>query len=139
MYFTEKEVAMGSEDIVLDLRQIEVIERLIDCVAKSGLINISKSDIQNFLKHGKKLILKSATINKATQTEVEKSGLLCDELHKAHKYLINIEAGANISLGDIDTIIGTFRSFEEHSFFTFSSTYDEYKTDKLKIDLFIMQ
>lgn len=130
---------MDNKDVVLDLNQIEAIERLLECTAKPGLINIDRSDIQNFLKHGKKLILKRAIIKQATKEEVEKSELLCNELHNAHKYLINIEAGANISLGDIDTVIGAFRSFEDRSFFMFSSTWDEYKTDEFQIDLFIIQ
>lgn len=130
---------MNNETIILDLSQVEAVEKLYDCALKPGLINIDKADIREFLKHGKKLILKRATIKQATKEGIERSGLLCDELRKAHKYIVKIEAGAGICLQDIDTILERFYAFEKASFFMFASTYDEHKIDDFQIDLFIMQ
>lgn len=127
-----------TKDVVLDLDQIKVIERLLSLVTEDGVINMKTSDIQDFLKFGKKLIYKAAVIKNATKEDVEKSGLLSDELHKAHKYFVNVESGKDMSFENIDTIVGTFRNFEERSKFTFTSTYDEFRTDFL-VELFIVE
>lgn len=127
-----------NKNIVLDLEQIKVIERLIALVAKAGLINLDITDIQKLLDHSKKLTYKSAVIQKATKEDVEKSGLLCDELHHAHKYLINIESGNDMSLADIDAIAGAFRDFEGRALFAFGTSFDEFKTDFL-VELFIVE
>lgn len=128
-----------TKDVVFDLDQIKVIERLVACITKAGLINIDISDIQKLLDHGKKLIYKTAVIQKATKEDVEKSGLLCEELHQAHKYLINVESGDNMTLEDLDTITNTIHNFEERSFLMFGSTYDKYKTEEFKVELFIIE
>lgn len=130
---------MAVKSVVLDLDQIKVIEKLVTCVTKPGLINLDTSDIQKFLKHGKKLIYKTATITEATKEAVEKSGLLCDELHYAHKYCLNIESGKNITLEDISTIASAFHDFEERPYFAFGTTFDEYKEHEILIDLFILE
>ena len=130
---------MSDKTVVLDLDQIKAIERLLDFVVKDGLINLKIFDIQKFLEHGKKLIHKTATITEATKEAVEKSGLLCDELYKAHKYFINIESGKNMTLENIDTIASAFKDFEERSCFAFGTTYDEYKENEFLIDLFIVE
>ena len=127
------------KSVVLDLDQIKVVEKLVACVTKPGLINLDTSDIQKFLEHGKKLIYKTATITEATKEAVEKSGLLCDELHQAHKYFINIESGNNMTLADIDAIASAFHDFEERSYFAFGTTIDEYKEHEFEIDLFILE
>ncbi len=130
---------MTAKSVILDLDQIKVIEKLVACVTKAGLINLSVSDIQKFLEHGKKLIYKTATIKEATREAVEKSGLLCDELHQAHKYFINIESGNNMSLADIDAIASAFHNFEERPYFAFGTTFDEYKEHEFLIDLFVLE
>ena len=130
---------MAVKSVVLDLDQIKVVEKLVACVTKPGLINLDTSDIQKFLEHGKKLIYKTATITEATKEDVEKSGLLCDELHQAHKYFINIESGNNMTLADIDAIASAFHDFEERSYFAFGTTIDEYKEHEFEIDLFILE
>ena len=130
---------MAVKSVVLDLDQIKVVEKLVACVTKAGLINLDTSDIQKFLEHGKKLIYKTATIEEATKEAVEKSGLLCDELRRAHKYFINIESGNNMTLADIDAIASAFHDFEERSYFAFGTTIDEYKEHEFEIDLFILE
>lgn len=127
-----------TKDVVLDLDQIKVIERLLSFVTEEGIIDLKVSDIQDFLKFGKKLIYKAAVIKNATKEDIEKSGLLCEELHQAHKYFVNVESGNNMSLENLDTICGTFRDFEERTKFSFSSGIDEYRTDFL-IELFIVE
>ena len=127
-----------NKNIVFDLEQIKAVERLLDIVANDGVIDLKITDIQNFLKHGKKLIYKTATINETTKEAIEISGLLCDELRRAHKYIIMIESGNNMSLKDIDTIAATFKDFEERSCFAFGTGIDEFRTDFL-IELFIIE
>ena len=127
-----------TKDVILDLDQIKVIERLLSFIPESATVHLKVSDIQDFLKFGKKLIYKTAVIKNATKEDVEKSGLLCEELHQAHKYFVNIESGNDMSLADIDTICGTFRDFEERPFFIFGSTFDDFRTDFL-IELFIIE
>ena len=130
---------MTNTNTVLDLKQIKAVERLLSCVVKPGLINLDPAEIQEFLKHGKSLIYKSATLKYATKEEIEKSGLLCVELHNAHKYLINIESGNNMTLKDIDNIATAIHEFEDRSYCMFTSTFDEYKTDEFLVELFILQ
>ena len=127
-----------TKDVVLDLDQIKVIERLLSFVTEEGITNLKVSDIQDFLKFGKKLIYKAALIKNATKEDIEKSGLLCEELHQAHKYFVNVESGNDMSLENLDTIYKTFRDFEECTKFSFSSGIDEFKTDFL-IELFIIE
>lgn len=127
-----------TKDVVFDLDQIKVIERLLSFVTEEGITNLKVSDIQDFLKFGKKLIYKTAVIKSATKEDIEKSGLLCDELHQAHKYFVNVESGNDMSLENLDTIYKTFRDFEERTKFSFSSRIDEYRTDFL-IELFIIE
>ena len=127
-----------TKDVVLDLDQIKVIERLLSFVTEEGITNLKVSDIQDFLKFGKKLIYKAALIKNATKEDIEKSGLLCEELHQAHKYFVNVESGNDMSLENLDTICKTFRDFEERTKFSFSSRIDEYRTDFL-IELFIIE
>ncbi len=128
-----------NKNVVLDLDQIKVIERLIALVAEAGLSNFDITDIQKLLKCSKKLTYKCAIIEKATKKEVEKSGLLCEELHHAHKYLINIESGKDMSLADIDTIACSFHDFEERTPFVFGTSFDEFKKHEFQIDLFIVE
>ena len=127
-----------TKDVVFDLDQIKVIERLLSFVAEKGITDLKVSDIQDFLKFGKKLIYKTAVIKSATKEDIEKSGLLCDELHQAHKYIVNVESGNDMSLENLDTICKTFRDFEERTKFSFSSGIDEYRTDFL-VELFIVE
>ena len=127
-----------TKDVVFDLDQIKVIERLLSFIPESATVHPKVSDLQDFLKFGKKLIYKAAVVKNATKEDIEKSGLLCEELHQAHKYFVNIESGNDMSLENIDTIIGTFHNFEERSYFTFGSTFDDFRTDFL-IELFIIE
>ena len=127
-----------TKDVVFDLDQIKVIERLLSFIPESATVHPKVSDLQDFLKFGKKLIYKAAVIKNATKEDVEKSGLLCEELHQAHKYCVSVESGNNMSLENLDTICRTFRDFEERTKFSFSSRIDEFRTDFL-IELFIIE
>ncbi|MBO4295062.1 MAG: hypothetical protein J5896_06445 [Alphaproteobacteria bacterium] len=54
-----------TKDVVFDLDQIKVIEKLLSFVAESATVHLKVSDIQDFLKFGKKLIYKTAAIKNA--------------------------------------------------------------------------
>ena len=117
---------------------VKVINKLFDLLTKPGLINLNAQDIENMTKYAKSITNQTVTIKEATKEAVEKSGILSDELKKAHKYIINVTAGANLSLGDLDTIVGTIYSVNDGERI-FASLYDEYLTDEFTIDTFLVR
>ena len=139
LIFLMKGGTMSDKNVVLDLEQIKAIERLVYWAATPGITNIDASDIQEFLKYGKKFIYKTATITEATKAAVEKSGLICDELHRAHKYIISIESGNNMTFEDIDKIASFFHNFEERPCFAFGTGIDEYKEHEFQVELFMVE
>lgn len=122
---------------VLDLKQIKTVERIFDLIVKEGLINLSPNDIQHFFKDAKSLTVQSVNIKNATKEDVEKSGILSDELKKSQKCIISIIGNANITLSDIDTIVGAISSFHNCEY-NFSTLYNE--TQKgYQIDTFLVR
>lgn len=126
---------MIKESISIASSQIKIFEKFFDLITKAGLINLSAEDIQHFLKDAKSVTIQSVNIKKATKEDIEKSGILSDELQKSQKCIINITADANITLADIDTIVGTIMSFHKCECI-FSSLYDEYQKG-FQIDTFL--
>ena len=126
------------DTISCDKDAVKVINKLFDLLGKPGLINLNTQDIENLTKYAKSITNQTVTIKKATKEAVEKSGILSDELKNAHKYIINVTAGANLGLGDLDTIVGTIYSVNDNER-TFASLYDEYLTDEIIIDTFLVR
>lgn len=126
---------MIKENISIDSSQIKVFERFFDLIAKDGLINLSAKEIRHFLKDTKSVTIQSVNIKKATKENIEKSGILSDELQKSRKSIINITADASITLADIDTIVGTISEFHKCEC-VFSTLYDE-KQEGFRIDTFL--
>lgn len=122
-----------------DENQIEVCKKLLSCIFNQGFVGIETSYLQDFLKGRKKIIYKTAFIDEATTEEIEETGLLCEELHHAHKYFISVEAGNYMTFTDIDAIASVFRDFEEDAYFAVGSVSNEGMKDRFKINLFISE
>ncbi len=124
--------------ITCDKNTVEVINKLFDLLSRPGLINLNAQDVENITKYAKSITNQTVTIKEATREAVEKSGILSDELKRAHKYIICVTAGANLSLGDLDTIVGTIYSVNDNER-TFASLYDEYLTNEIVINTFLVR
>lgn len=121
----------------LDLKQIRIVEKLFDLIAKAGLINLDPDDIQHFLKDAKSLTIQSVSIKNATREDVEKSGILSEELKKSQRCIISITGNASVTLSDIDTIVGAISSFNSCEY-NFSTLYDENQKG-YKVDTFLVK
>lgn len=117
---------------------VKVINKLFDLLTKSGLINLNAQDIGNITKYAKSITNQTVTVKDATKEAVEKSGIISNELKNAHKYIICVTAGANLSLSDLDTIVETIYSVNDGERI-FASLYDEYLTDEFTIDTFLVR
>lgn len=117
---------------------VKVINKLFDLLTKSGLINLNTQDIENITKYAKSITNQTVTVKDATKEAVEKSGIISNELKNAHKYIICVTAGANLSLSDLDTIVDTIYSVNDGERI-FASLYDEYLTDEFTIDTFLVR
>lgn len=117
--------------------EIDKINKILGLITKEGLITLIAEDIKKYLQYAKKLTIQSVIIPAPTKEEIEKSGILSEELKKSHKYIINITSGANITLFNIDNIVGVFADFhnKEH---TFSVAFEEGQ-DKFQIDTYLIE
>ena len=122
-----------------DNDQIKICEKLLSCVFRPGIVRIETSFLQDFLKDGQKITCKTAFIDETTKEEIEKAGLLCNELHSAKKYFVSVEAGNYVTFTDIFAIDSIFRDFDEHSYHAIGSVIDESMFDRFRVNLFILE
>ena len=105
-------------------------------------MNLTKLKEQ-LLEMGKKIGLQveeeTSESKEVTTEEIEETGLLCEELHHAHKYFISVEAGNYMTFTDIDAIASVFRDFEGDAYFAVGSVSNEGMKDRFKINLFISE